>query len=711
MKQIIKAIWKSNEIPYNGNFLWLKHEEGEFRLYTMGQNGWERLFKLQESPTTDSELNFIGTYTRSDLMNFTQEQWKNFLNQNFTFPMEDKNYFLKLGTSDLQDTVTLSFKDGRVIVYFPEPTDIMFKGFSYTVSDNKVSSVGTIMPVAFEDLVNTVIQENQSIMLRSDLSISNVLVYNIEPYEMFVGNMLFDTDLQGFEDWFDGHESYWEEIADNPTLLIFEGNNGINATAYIVYDTVYDEVWIHFTFAAHQVSLVQDNIHYNIIPRYIKYTVRFNSEYNNHTLYQKSKSLFDCDTGKLIEFNSLGRFYGDILKSGYTVSALNEFLDLVCSGEDYSDNDVYKYLTRLDTLVEWDAYKVINISFENVILKTSQVASGRLMLKFENGNEYAYLDSEEISGFIVDNNSGIRLQVNSKVTFKHKWEIGSLVSTILDQDSDDFATWSDNLRSLYWGAPHNIMVECKDGNMYVDGHGFGTYTIYDITFYPLVHNGSYVYYGCTFDSRGLADSKLLEFLTNDALQTSLDQTYLPLTAGEDKPLTNPLYCKSIYPTNTSSVIGYPDDSKKFTFYGRTINFQDYNYLSFERSTSFIGTPNTGMIDVTVKDVTAFLMEITIAGLSIYKFIVRKNTGSPAMSYVQVAGTPLPVRVGEITGDGKIHILIGEENTVLTEYTIVKLEMNCSNDGSSGGIYFATAFANNKKTTDYDSVSALANENP
>lgn len=194
-------------------------------------------------------------------------------------------------------------------------------------------------------------------------------------------------------------------------------------------------------------------------------------------------------------------------------------------------------------------------------------------------------------------------------------------------------------------------------------------------------------------------------------KTESDEKYLPLTAGEDKPLTNPLYCKSIYPTNTSSVIGYPDDAKKFTFYGRTINFQDYNYLSFERSTSFTGNPNTGMIDVTVKNVTAFLMEITIAGLSIYKFIVRKNTGSPAMSYVQVAGTPLPVRVGEITGDGKTHILIGEENTVFTEYTIVKLEMNCSNDGSSGGIYFATAFAKNKKTTDYDSVAALTNENP
>lgn len=49
MKQIIKAIWKSNEAPKDLQYLWLKYEDGEFRMYTMGQKGWEIVNKTNNA--------------------------------------------------------------------------------------------------------------------------------------------------------------------------------------------------------------------------------------------------------------------------------------------------------------------------------------------------------------------------------------------------------------------------------------------------------------------------------------------------------------------------------------------------------------------------------------------------------------------------------------------------------------------------------------
>lgn len=58
MKQIIKAIWKSNEVPTNEYFLWLKYEEGGFILYVKGQRGWE--------PIT-SKGQISDTYTKEEI--------------------------------------------------------------------------------------------------------------------------------------------------------------------------------------------------------------------------------------------------------------------------------------------------------------------------------------------------------------------------------------------------------------------------------------------------------------------------------------------------------------------------------------------------------------------------------------------------------------------------------------------------------------------
>lgn len=70
MKQIIKAIWKSNEVPTNEYFLWLKYEDGGFILYVRGQKGWE--------PIT-SKGQISDTYTKEEIDNildnyYTKEQ-------------------------------------------------------------------------------------------------------------------------------------------------------------------------------------------------------------------------------------------------------------------------------------------------------------------------------------------------------------------------------------------------------------------------------------------------------------------------------------------------------------------------------------------------------------------------------------------------------------------------------------------------------------
>lgn len=54
MRQIIKAIWKSNEVPTNEYFLWLKYEEGGFILLaetTNSSNKKERHLLIGDTDT------------------------------------------------------------------------------------------------------------------------------------------------------------------------------------------------------------------------------------------------------------------------------------------------------------------------------------------------------------------------------------------------------------------------------------------------------------------------------------------------------------------------------------------------------------------------------------------------------------------------------------------------------------------------------------
>lgn len=67
MKQIIKAIWKSNEVPTNEYFLWLKHEAKGFVLYVRGQQGWE--------PIT-SEGQISDVYTKEEIDAILEDYYK-----------------------------------------------------------------------------------------------------------------------------------------------------------------------------------------------------------------------------------------------------------------------------------------------------------------------------------------------------------------------------------------------------------------------------------------------------------------------------------------------------------------------------------------------------------------------------------------------------------------------------------------------------------
>jgi hypothetical protein len=65
--KIIKAIWKSNEVPTNEYFLWLKHEAKGFVLYVRGQQGWE--------PIT-SEGQISDVYTKEEIDAILEDYYK-----------------------------------------------------------------------------------------------------------------------------------------------------------------------------------------------------------------------------------------------------------------------------------------------------------------------------------------------------------------------------------------------------------------------------------------------------------------------------------------------------------------------------------------------------------------------------------------------------------------------------------------------------------
>lgn len=76
MKQIIKAIWKSNEVPTQTNVLWIKREDGHFIMYVYGQEGWEPLYSKNgggEVTKLDYPIYYGGQSTELAITSSTEE--------------------------------------------------------------------------------------------------------------------------------------------------------------------------------------------------------------------------------------------------------------------------------------------------------------------------------------------------------------------------------------------------------------------------------------------------------------------------------------------------------------------------------------------------------------------------------------------------------------------------------------------------------------
>ena len=174
-------------------------------------------------------------------------------------------------------------------------------------------------------------------------------------------------------------------------------------------------------------------------------------------------------------------------------------------------------------------------------------------------------------------------------------------------------------------------------------------------------------------------------------KTESDEKYLPLTAGESKPLSGTLYSRAIRPVVNGDAFGVRDESKKFTPYifpART--FYDSARWGVKRVISCIPTdPNattfaTGVLDFVIPNVTVIKYRVTINEVYDNAKIVDTQAMMYFSNYTNMtfhsgsglqsaSGPTMEVKVAK-TSDGKAHLLIGDVSKTYAPLTIIEVEV-------------------------------------
>ena len=174
-------------------------------------------------------------------------------------------------------------------------------------------------------------------------------------------------------------------------------------------------------------------------------------------------------------------------------------------------------------------------------------------------------------------------------------------------------------------------------------------------------------------------------------KTESDEKYLPLSAGESKPLSGTLYSRAIRPVVNGDAFGVRDESKKFTPYifpART--FYDSARWGVKRVISCIPTdPNattfaTGVLDFVIPNVTVIKYRVTINEVYDNAKIVDTQAMMYFSNYTNMtfhsgsglqsaSGPTMEVKVAK-TSDGKAHLLIGDVSKTYATLTIIEVEV-------------------------------------
>lgn len=173
-------------------------------------------------------------------------------------------------------------------------------------------------------------------------------------------------------------------------------------------------------------------------------------------------------------------------------------------------------------------------------------------------------------------------------------------------------------------------------------------------------------------------------------KTESDEKYLPLSAGETKPLTGDLYARGIKPVSNALAFGVRDENRKYVPYiypARTI--YDSGRWGVKRVISYVGdgsTPyvRTGIMDFIIPAVSVLKYHITVSGgyenpiMTDMHIYVLQSAVIPIQVYhsgsALEAGSPgIEIQVAK-TLDNKLHLLIGKTTDVYPPMTMVEIDV-------------------------------------
>lgn len=172
-------------------------------------------------------------------------------------------------------------------------------------------------------------------------------------------------------------------------------------------------------------------------------------------------------------------------------------------------------------------------------------------------------------------------------------------------------------------------------------------------------------------------------------KTESDEKYLPLSAGETKPLTGDLYARGIKPVSNALAFGVRDENRKYVPYiypARTI--YDTGRWGVKRVFSYVGDgtelyARTGIIDIIIPAVTVIKYHIIISGayenplmVDLHAYILQ-NAIVPVQSYhsgsaLQNGHPGMGISVAR-TEDNKLHLLIGSTSTNYPPMSMIEVD--------------------------------------
>lgn len=207
-----------------------------------------------------------------------------------------------------------------------------------------------------------------------------------------------------------------------------------------------------------------------------------------------------------------------------------------------------------------------------------------------------------------------------------------------------------------------------------------------------------------FYTKEQIDELISNFVDTETLENNYytkedtDDKYLPLTAGENKPLSGTLYSRAIRPVNGAPALGSKSENAKYIPYiypARTI--YDYGRWGVKRVISYAGSvdpltqepiPTIGILDFTVPKTISIKYRITISGgyitarlveIQVYIFN-NQGTTFHSCAVTQNGTEVFPVQILG-TSDNKVHLCLGTTSTEYAPMTNVEVEVI-----TTGGTY-------------------------